>query len=608
MTASASRVPVGKISRRSLLEIARGLYRTKGAGTAGGTEDTTTTTALQSPIPLHDQQKQQRPWRCFRLKEHHFGSFGTPTLAPTPENFHDLLCDRIRKAKRRVYLASLYIGPAVDSVKYDKEVELLDALRDISSSGRDGDNDNEVEIKILLDHNRALRPVPTGNKDMNTHTTSADACLQALQSSTQSSTQSSAKSKSNKNQSVHLFSVLSKHLQKVLPNPMNEVAGVFHLKLYIIDDELILSGANLSQEYFVDRCDRYLWIVQGGGGLVECYADLVKVLCQHAQEYVYKSSDHDDKDKILLPATKAPSSMTLLESIEQVLTQDAASAAAEDMNPDDDENDADSSNIHKTVAYAVPTFQAPAHFGIHPRLRSDVETFQDVLTAASSSARASSTAQQQTQQQTHVRLATAYLNPTDSILAACQGAAAVHLLTAGRVSHGFKPKTSQKAGNKGKDWIPTVFFQLAEKAAAKLENGIVNSDCYSHLWYYQRPDWTFHAKGIWLSGSGSGDKDNDHENDATDKTNANANDPRISDNTPLYMVTHGSGNFGARSEHRDMESNLLLFFPEKSPIQTKFVQEWNSFCEFAGSAETEPAAQPLAWHLRLALPYIRSFF
>jgi hypothetical protein len=74
------------------------------------------------------------------------------------------------------------------------------------------------------------------------------------------------------------------------------------------------------------------------------------------------------------------------------------------------------------------------------------------------------------------------------------------------------------------------------------------------------------------------------------------------------MVTHGSGNFGARSEHRDMESNLLLFLPAKSPLQTTFRHEWNSFCDFAGKAESEPAGKPLAWHLRMALPYIRSFF
>ena len=40
----------------------------------------------------------------------------------------------------------------------------------------------------------------------------------------------------------------------------------------MIDDELILSGANLSQEYFTDRQDRYLHIKGGGGGLVDFYS------------------------------------------------------------------------------------------------------------------------------------------------------------------------------------------------------------------------------------------------------------------------------------------------------------------------------------------------
>jgi CDP-diacylglycerol--glycerol-3-phosphate 3-phosphatidyltransferase len=568
------------------LEIARGLHRTTGGIETGtGTEETTpsATTALHP----HNHHNPQRPWRCFRLEQKHFGSFGTVPHAPTPEHFHDLLCERIRNAKRRVYLASLYIGPAVDAVKYDKEVELLDAIRDASSGGN-GSGDSDVEIKILLDHNRALRPVPTGN---DSHTTSAEACRQAIQSHNNGGTDTGGVSVNKiqkENHSVHLFSALPHSLQKVLPNPINEIAGVFHLKAYIIDDELILSGANLSQEYFTDRCDRYLWIRHGGGGLVDCYADLVTVLCQHAVEYKSSDTNHDDTDddsnleETIKEAQKQPVA-SLLESIEQVLTQDAASAAAENIHIDD----ADS----KIVAYAVPTFQAPAHFGLHPRLRSDVETVQDVLrSAAQGATNSTSTSSGAANKAATVRLATAYLNPTDSIMTACRDAAAVHMLTAGRVSHGFKPKN--KAGNKGKDWIPAVFSRLAINAAEQLDGN-------SYLWYYQRPEWTFHAKGIWLSGSENANDDADDEN---------KDNPRLSPDTPLYMVTHGSGNFGARSEHRDMESNLLLFLPAKSPLQTTFAREWNSFCDFVGAAETEPAGKPLAWHLRMALPYIRSFF
>jgi CDP-diacylglycerol--glycerol-3-phosphate 3-phosphatidyltransferase len=625
-----------KISRRSLLEIARGLYRAKGGietgttSTTTVTEDatTTTTTALHSPVTPphhhHQNQKQQRPWRCFRLQQKHFGSFGTPSYAPTPADFHDLLCDRIRNAKRRVYLASLYIGPAVDDVKYDKEVELLNAIRDVATSSSSSDSSSSggstVEIKILLDHNRALRPVPTGK---GSHTTSAEACRQAMQSPNDyngGSTDGSngggrVHQNKDKNHSVHLFSVLPEPLQRLLPNPLNEVCGVFHLKAYIIDDELILSGANLSQEYFTDRCDRYLWILEGGGGLTDCYADLISVLCQHGVEY--KSNDDDDDSHLEEEEIKRKQpKLSLIESLEQVLTKDADLAAAEGMDGIDDDNDDNNDrddDDSQTVAYCVPTFQAPAHFGLHPRLRSDVETVRDVLQSASIQRRgeggattttnnARSEPDNNNNQATGatVRLATAYLNPTDSILTACRDAAAVHLLTAGRVSHGFKPKNHQ-AGNKGKDFIPAIFTQLAMNATAKTKkaNNSDSTSCTTYLWYYQRPDWTFHAKGIWLS-----DSNENVENDD------NKHGLRLSTSTPhhLYMVTHGSGNFGARSEHRDMESNLLLFLPAKSPLQTTFAHEWNSFCDHTGKPESEPVGEPLAWHWRMALPYIRSFF
>ena len=31
-----------------------------------------------------------------------------------------------------------------------------------------------------------------------------------------------------------------------LPSPLDEIAGVMHMKAFVIDDELIISGANLS--------------------------------------------------------------------------------------------------------------------------------------------------------------------------------------------------------------------------------------------------------------------------------------------------------------------------------------------------------------------------
>ncbi len=36
--------------------------------------------------------------------------------------------------------------------------------------------------------------------------------------------------------------------------------GTFHTKIYIFDNSVLISGANLSEEYFVSRKDRYLLI------------------------------------------------------------------------------------------------------------------------------------------------------------------------------------------------------------------------------------------------------------------------------------------------------------------------------------------------------------
>lgn len=45
--------------------------------------------------------------------------------------------------------------------------------------------------------------------------------------------------------------------KKLVPRRINEGWGLQHMKLYGIDDELILSGANLSNDYFTNRQDRY---------------------------------------------------------------------------------------------------------------------------------------------------------------------------------------------------------------------------------------------------------------------------------------------------------------------------------------------------------------
>ena len=114
--------------------------------------------------------------RCFPIR-----SDDVVESPSTPKAFHRLLCEKIRNATSRVQLASLYVGTAAGSATCgnhpdSEEQELLESMRQAASAG--------VQVQILLDANRALRPVPIASPSSQftnetETTTSAEACWSA---------------------------------------------------------------------------------------------------------------------------------------------------------------------------------------------------------------------------------------------------------------------------------------------------------------------------------------------------------------------------------------------------------------------------------------------
>ncbi len=132
-----------------------------------------------------------------------------------------------------------------------------------------------------MDASRARRKVIIDSQHQKTYTCSAETVLNCIYNH-HSSTQSDQGQ--NPNYGVYLFHV-HPSTQYLLPSPINEAVGVFHMKAYVINDALILSGANLSEEYFVNRHDRYLVFTHGANGLVDFYADLIELLCDYSERY-----------------------------------------------------------------------------------------------------------------------------------------------------------------------------------------------------------------------------------------------------------------------------------------------------------------------------------
>ncbi|KIO13576.1 hypothetical protein M404DRAFT_993133 [Pisolithus tinctorius Marx 270] len=141
-----------------------------------------------------------------------------------PTHFYSRLLGIIRRARRRIFLSSLYIG--------SEERELLDAL---DSALRENPG---LHVYLLLDYNRSTRPGASSP---------VLALLPLLRSH-------------QKRVHVSLFRspMLSRLATSVVPPRFKEGWGTWHAKVYGSDDELIVSGANLNRSYFTNRKDRYL--------------------------------------------------------------------------------------------------------------------------------------------------------------------------------------------------------------------------------------------------------------------------------------------------------------------------------------------------------------
>lgn len=157
-----------------------------------------------------------------------------------PRKFYDTLCERFRSAKRRISIASLYIGTG------PLEKILLENTKENLMKSTD------LRLNILLDYQRGTRG------EVNSVTLLKDLLNEC-----------SDKCKVNLYQTPRLQGSWS----KALPSRYNEIVGLQHMKLYIADDSVLLSGANCSNDYFGQRQDRYIEIHDSD--LANFYNDLI---------------------------------------------------------------------------------------------------------------------------------------------------------------------------------------------------------------------------------------------------------------------------------------------------------------------------------------------
>ena len=161
------------------------------------------------------------------------------TVIHEPNHFYETICGKCSEAKKRIMLSSLYLGTG------KLENHLVNIIQENLRTN------DQLKVDILLDFTRGTR----GKENSKT-------TLMPL-----------VKASSNCNLSLYHTPVLRGLTKKLAPPRWNELLGIQHMKLYLFDDTVIISGANLSKDYFTNRQDRYIMIEDSN--LANFYSEFV---------------------------------------------------------------------------------------------------------------------------------------------------------------------------------------------------------------------------------------------------------------------------------------------------------------------------------------------
>ncbi|KAJ3202424.1 CDP-diacylglycerol--glycerol-3-phosphate 3-phosphatidyltransferase [Entophlyctis luteolus] len=288
-------------------------------------------------------------------------------------------------------------------------------------------------------------------------------------------------------------------LLRVLPARLNEgPAALLHVKAYVVDNDVILSGANLSSDYFSMRQDRYI-LVRDCAALANYFVALVDCISENSPARLGRAAVPKDLDHT---GNAGTASVAVIQNRVRSLAEVAQSFKRFR------ENNRDNKPImladNKTT---VTPFVHAGPLGIH--------TESDVLSKLLRSVSDDSSAR--------VVVASAYFNlPTNFHRLILDSKAKFDFILAA-------PEANSFFNSKGISYhIPFAYTYLAHLFWRKVEK--INRQSDVNILEYKRAGWTYHAKGVGLMNEGKAP----------------------------HLTVIGSSNFGYRSFSRDLEAQVII--------------------------------------------------
>ncbi|KAK7004516.1 CDP-diacylglycerol--glycerol-3-phosphate 3-phosphatidyltransferase mitochondrial-like isoform X1 [Biomphalaria glabrata] len=404
-----------------------------------------------------------------------------------PAQFYEVLKLKTRRAKHRITYASLYLGTGA------LEKDLVSSMREACLNAVHAGN-SKFEVNVLLDYTRGSRG-KVNSRSM----------LRPLMAE-------------HRNVKVSLYHSpdLRGLLKKILPERFNETVGLTHIKVYLFDDSFIISGANLSNDYFTNRQDRYI-LFNDCPELANFFNDLVKTIMSFSLDlspdntlnlspgwncHPYKETDGGLGFKVA--ARLKINDCLKMEDFSSIGNNSSISAENTRLTGDNRKN-------VETDTVVYPLVQM-GPFGVTHDEMATLGLFRS------------------SEPNDNILLASGYFNLTDHYMSVIldQSLGKFSILMASPQANGF-------LGAKGiAGAIPYSYIYLAHEFYKRVKER--NQTRRIHLMEYVRDRWTFHGKGLWY----------------------------YLPSQPLPTLTLvGSPNFGYRSVYRDLECQVALVTENK---------------------------------------------
>lgn len=463
----------------------------------------------------------------FRWMADHVPAFRVPGarvhILTSPDQFYQAMKARIRTAQRRVVMASLYLGTG------QLEQELVDCMEEALQRSQGGD----LKVSVLLDYSRGSRG----------RVNSRTMLLPLLRRFT-----------SQMRVSLYHTPDLRGLLRLLIPQRFNETIGVQHIKVYLFDDSVIISGANLSDSYFTNRQDRYV-LLENCGQVADFFSELVAAVSDTSLQL-----QPDDSVSVLEGMVhpyqgdrkefSAVARRRIMEVVNGALTRQSR---------DEEEAEEEQEQEEQEDTWVFPLVQMKP-LGIQV----DEQVTQRLLTDAGPDST--------------LFLTSGYFNLTQAYMRLVLDAGAganYRILTASPEVNGF-------FGAKGvAGAIPAAYTHITRQFYQQVCQ--LGQQDRVQLHEYHRSHWTFHAKGLWYYLRGQ--------------------------RRPCLTLI-GSPNFGYRSVHRDLEAQIAIV-TENQELQNQLQEEqemlYQRSTEVSSSTFQQPNRHVQLW-VKLVTPFIKNFF